>query len=98
MGYGLWPTLTTALSIVNVVLLALLLSVWVGNYRRFNSSMLLGLVAFGLVLGVENLVAIYFAFNMAMLYGTNPTVQSIASLLRALQFVALLFLTWTTFR
>lgn len=98
MAYGLWPTLTTALSIVNVVLLALLLSVWVRNYRRFNSSMLLGLIAFAVVLGIENLLAIYFAFSMATLYATDPTIQAIVSLLRALQFIALAFLTWTALR
>jgi len=98
MAYGLWPSLTTVLSVVNLALLLVLLTVWIGNYRRFNSSMVLGLIAFAVVLALENVVAIYFAFSMAELYGTAPTVQATVSVLRGLQFVALVFLTWTTRR
>jgi len=94
----LYTSLGTVLSIFNLGLLLVLLWVWVRNYRRFASSMVLGLVVFALVLVAENLVAIYFSFSMAMLYATDPTVQQIAILLRGLQFVALIVLTWTTLR
>lgn len=98
MAYGLWPSLTTGLSAVNLVLLVVLLWVWVRNYRTFASTMVLGLIVFAVVLVVENLLAVYFAFSMATLYATDPTVQAIGSLLRGLQFVALVVLTWATLR
>lgn len=98
MAYGLWPSLTTGLSAVNLVLLVVLLWIWVRNYRTFASAMVLGLIVFAVVLIVENLLAVYFAFSMATLYATDPTVQAIGSLLRALQFLALIVLTWATLR
>jgi len=98
MAYGPWSALTTGLAVVNLALLVVLLTVWIRNYRQFASSMVLGLIAFAVVLAVENVVTIYFAFSMAMLYATTPTVRATVALLRTLEFVALCFLTWATLR
>jgi hypothetical protein len=58
-----WMAVATALSAVNVVLLGILSTVWVRNYRTFGSEMTAGLAAFAAVLLVENAVAIYFLFQ-----------------------------------
>lgn len=96
MAMGTDILIATALSAVSIVLLAALLVVWVRNYLTFGSSMTLGLVAFGAVLLVENLLAIYFFFSMQMLYSGAPVVQRAVLVLRALQLVALAVLTYVT--
>ena len=45
------------LSGINSALLVVLLSVWLRNYRKFGSTMVLGLVGFSAVLLLENLIA-----------------------------------------
>lgn len=88
----------TALASINILLLVGLTIVWLRNYRTFGSSLILGLVAFGAVMMIENGVAIYFFFSMQMLYGSDPTAQSTVVVLRALQFIALVFLTYVTMK
>jgi hypothetical protein len=94
------PTLSiaSALSGLNIALLAALLLVWLRNYRRFGTPLTLGLVAFAAVLAVENVVAIGFFFSSGMLYAAAPTAQTTVLVMRALQFVALAFLTYVTLR
>jgi len=88
--------IASGIAVVNVLLLALLTTVWIRNYRTFRTSLVLGLVAFGVVMLAENVVAIYFFFSMKMLYSGDPSVQQAVLVLRALQVVALGFLTWVT--
>ena len=88
----------SALSGLNVVLLVALLVVWGRNYRTFRSRLTLGLSGFALVLLVENLVALFFFFDMGMLYAGSTLAQSTVLAMRALQFVALAFLTAVTVR
>lgn len=88
----------TALSAVNVALLAVLLAVWGRNLRTFRTPMVLGLVTFAFVLLVENVVAVYFFFSTAMLYSGAPGVDQAILVLRALQTVALLALTAVTLK
>ncbi|SDZ95195.1 hypothetical protein SAMN04488065_1394 [Haloplanus vescus] len=94
------PTLTiaSALSGLNIVLLAALLVVWGRNYRQFRTPLTLGLVAFASVLAVENVVAIGFFFSSDMLYAASASAQTAVLAMRALQFVALAFLTYVTMR
>lgn len=86
------------LSGVNVVLLLALSAVWLRNYRTFRTPLLLGLLAFGVVLLVENAIAVYYFFSMQMLFTSDPTVQLVVALLRGLQFLALGFLTYVTMK
>lgn len=86
----------SALTGLNALLLLALSAVWVRNYRTFRTPMTLGLLVFALVLLVENAVAIYFFFSMSMFYSGDPAVQQAVLVLRALQFVALVFLTYVT--
>jgi len=88
----------SALSGVSILLLLGLLAVWLDNYRAFGSTLTLGLVAFAVVLLVENLIAIYFFFSMGMLYAGSGAAQVTVLLMRALELVALLFLTYVTWR
>ena len=90
--------IATAFAAVNVVLLAALTVVWVRNYRTFRTSLVAGLIAFGVVLLIENGLAIYYFFSMKMLYSGDPSVQMAVATLRGLQLVALGFLTWVTMK
>jgi hypothetical protein len=87
---------TIGLTVINAVLLLVLSAVWVRNYRTFKSTLTLGLLAFGVVLLVENLAAIYFYFNMVNFYAANPLAGQTALVTRGLQFVALGFLAYVT--
>ena len=88
--------IASGLAVVNILLLGLLTAVWVRNYRKFRTSLVAGLIAFGVVMLAENVVAIYFFFSMKMLYSGDPTVQQAVLVLRGMQVVALAFLTWVT--
>jgi hypothetical protein len=93
---GPWMLLATALSGVNVMLLAGLTVIWLRNYRTFGSEMTAGLALFGVAMLLENLLAIYFFFSSGMLYANTADVQQSVATLRALQTVALAFLTYVT--
>jgi hypothetical protein len=97
MAMGLPAVGGMVLAVLNSVLLVVLTAVWVRNYRQFRSRMVLGLVAFGVVLLVENLVGIYFFFaSMRMLYASDPLVGQVVLAMRSLQFVAIAFFTYVT--
>jgi hypothetical protein len=93
---GTWIVVASALAAVNVVLLAVLTAVWLRNYRAFRSGLVAGLVAFGAVMVLENAVALYFFFSMQSLYSGDPSVQGVVAILRGLQALALVFLTYVT--
>jgi hypothetical protein len=84
------------LSVLNVGLLCVLGAIWVRNYRTFRTPLVLGLIAFAGVLLVENLVAVYFVFSMNMLYAASPAVHSVVAVLRGLEFLAVVILTYVT--
>lgn len=88
----------SALSGVNILLLAALTAVWVRNYRTFRTPLILGLMAFGVVMLVENAVSLYYYFSMQMLYAADPAIQQVVTVTRALQAVALVFLTYVTMK
>lgn len=90
--------MATGLAGANVLLLAALTVVWVRNYRTFRTTLLLGLIAFGAVMLLENALAVYYFLSMDMLYSGDPGVQQVVLLLRALQFVAIVLLTWVTLK
>jgi hypothetical protein len=98
MAMGTTMIVATGLAALNVTLLLVLTGVWVRNYRTFGSELTLGLLAFAVVLLLENLTAVYFFLSTEMLYAKLPEVQTAVLTLRALQFVALAFLTWVTLK
>ncbi|SEO94087.1 hypothetical protein SAMN04487948_108102 [Halogranum amylolyticum] len=89
-------TIATALSGLSILLLSVLTAVWVRNYRTFESTLTLGLIAFGVAMLLENALAIYFFFSTTMLYSGDPVVQTAILALRCLQLVAIAFLTYVT--
>ena len=93
-----WMAVATLFSGVNAVLLGILTTVWVRNYRTFGTEMTAGLAAFAAVLLIENAVAIYFFFSSGMLYAGAPTAQQSVAALRILQTIALGFLTYVTLK
>lgn len=93
-----WMYGATAFAACNVIMLLLLTSVWVTNYRRYRSDVTLGFLCFGSALLAENILAVYFFFTMSALYAATESTQQIVFLLRILEFVALAFLTRVTLR
>jgi hypothetical protein len=93
---GTWVLVATAFSVVNVFFLLVLTVIWVRNYRTFGSEMTAGLAVFGGAMILENFVAVYFFFSSGMLYVDSPAVQQTVAALRALQTIALAFLTRVT--
>ncbi|MFB6195750.1 MAG: hypothetical protein ABEI80_06235 [Haloplanus sp.] len=88
--------IASALSALNVALLVALSAVWWRNYREFGTPLTLGLVAFSLVLVVENALAIGFFLGSGMLYAADASAQTAVLAMRALQFLALAALTYVT--
>ncbi|WP_227377317.1 hypothetical protein [Haladaptatus halobius] len=83
---------------VNVLFLLALTGVWIRNYALFKSRLVLGLLAFAVVMLAENAVALYFFLTMKGFYGMTPRVQQAVLVLRTLEFVALAFLTYVTMK
>ncbi len=83
---------------VNVILLGILSIVWIRNYQRFQTAIVLGLTIFGIVLLTENLVALYYFITMESLYAADPTIKTLVSVLRGLQMIALGALAYATLR
>ena len=95
---GPWLVIATALSAINATLLGTLTAVWVRNYRTFGSEMTAGLAGFAAAMLVENILAIVFFFSTGMLYAGDPTAQQAVVVLRALQTLALVALTYVTLK
>jgi len=91
-----WMSVAVGLAALNLLLLAVLLSVWLSNYRTFRSPMLLGLLLFAGLLAVENMIAIAGYLSTEMIYAGGTTAMYTIVALRALQFAALGFLTVVT--
>jgi hypothetical protein len=88
-----------ALAGVNAVLLIVLGAVWLRNYWRFRSGMMLGLVVFSVALLVENLVAVYFFLDgMHTLYAAGPLAGNVVLVMRSLEFVAVAGIAAVTLR
>lgn len=91
-------TAAAGFAAVNLAFLGTLSAIWIQNYRTFRTPLVLGLLAFSVVLFVENAVALYAFLTMSALYAMDPAAQQIVAGLRGLQFLALLFLTYATVR
>jgi hypothetical protein len=90
--------IASGLAAVNILFLSALTAVWVRNYRTFRTPLILGLIAFGAAMLAENVLALYFFFSMQSFYSGDPRVQQAVFVLRALQLVALGFLTYVTMK
>ena len=83
------------LSILNIGLLASLLYVYVGNYRKLSSQFSLGLIIFASILIIENILAAYFSYTMMGLYAEKVASQAlILRGIETLSLVVLAVITW----
>jgi hypothetical protein len=98
MTMGVQIQAAVALAGVNLLCLAALAVVWLRNYRQFGSTLVLGLLAFALAMLAENALAVYFFLTMNSLYSGDPHVQQAVLVLRALQLLAVVILTFVTVR
>ncbi|WP_254273995.1 hypothetical protein [Haloarcula marina] len=98
MAMGPMITAAAVLAVLNVVLLLPLVGIWVRNYATFRTGLVAGLLAFAVAMLVENAVAVYFFFSMQSFYAGDPHVQQAVLILRSLQFVAIVGLSYTTLR
>jgi len=98
MGIGATLNAASLLAGLNVLLLLVLIVVWARNYATFRTTLVLGLLAFAVVMLIENAAALYFFFSMRSLYAMDPVVDQFVMALRGLQFVAIAILTYVTVR
>ncbi len=95
-----WLTAASVATVVNVLLLGVLLTVWLRNYRTFKSKHALGLSIFGVFLLAENLLTFnYYVINSqvaAYLAAEDPIAGRAMMFVALLQTLALIFLTWVT--
>ena len=95
-GMNTTVVLATALSVLNGLALAGLLTVWLRNYRASRASMTCGLAAFAAVLLVETAVSVYVSFSMTALFAMSPPAETAVLAMRGLQLLALAFLSYVT--
>ena len=88
--------LAVIFEIVNVVLLLFLLNIYVQNYREMKTHLGLGLIIFAGFLLLQNLIGVYFHFVMVDYYSFE--VMGHARILSAVQTVALLVLSYVTWK
>ena len=93
-----WVTTAVALAAVNVVLLVAVGVVWLSNYRRFRTSLLLGLVGFAAALAVHDLVTIYSFARWGSLYADSTFAKQFFTGLQGVQLLALVSLNYSTLR
>lgn len=94
-------TIVRAVTVLNVVILAGLVAVWIRSYWTFRARHTLGLLTFGGVLLVQNVLAVYlYTFDpdfTAWMMKAEPTSMLGMAGLAFLQLAAFLFLgrvTW----
>jgi len=80
-----WVVVGISLAGLNVVLLGAVGFVWLTNYRQFRTTLLLGLVAFAVVMLVENVMTIYSFFQWGTLYADTTFAKQFFTGLRSVQ-------------
>jgi hypothetical protein len=98
---SVWLNVAVAAAALNLVLLAILGSVWLRNYRQHGASHTLGLLVFAVFLIIQNALWFYFyQFHPAFIgwfVNASMDVQIGMMLLCSLETIALIFLfriTW----
>jgi hypothetical protein len=95
-----WLTAASIAVVVNILLLLVLISIWLRNYRTFKSKHAMGLSIFGAFLLAENLLTFnYYVINSqvaAYLAAEDPIAGRAMMFVTVLQTLALVFLTWVT--
>jgi hypothetical protein len=97
---SLWLDAAAAAATLNIVLLAVLVSIWARNYWQFKSKHPLGLLVFGLLLLAENCLSFYYYVLdpqvAALLRSAAPVAGRAMTFVQILEFVAICALVWVT--
>lgn len=93
-----WVTTAMTLAGLNIVLLGTAGFIWLGNYREFRTSLLLGLVGFAAVMLVENVMTIYSFLQWGRLYADSMFAKQFFTGLRGVQFLALASLNYVVWK
>jgi hypothetical protein len=97
---SLWIDLATVATGLNLLLLAVIGTVWARNYRRLRSKHTLGMLVFAVLLFVQNAFTLYFYRVDELLsvwFSGIPSEASTALLIfHLLQTVGIVFLAWVT--
>ena len=93
-----WVITAITLAGLNILLLGAAGFVWVSNYRKFRTSLLLGLVGFVAVMLVENVVTIYSFMRWGSMYADSMFAKQFFTGLRGVQFLALVSLNYVTWK
>jgi hypothetical protein len=84
------------LEIINSILLIVLLSVYIKNYKEVKMDFTLGLIIFAGFLLLQNLAALYFHLSMIDYYSSEVIFQ--ATILNVVQTIALIVLNYVTWK
>jgi hypothetical protein len=83
------------LAIASVGILAVLLYVYVSNFRALRAPLSLGLIVFASLFLVESLAAIYFYVAMSESHGASVAIPMLAlNAVELLAFATLFYVTW----
>jgi len=93
-----WVTAAITLAVMNILLLGTAGFVWLSNYRRFRTSLLLGLVGFAAVMLAENVMTIYSFIEWGRLYADSMFAKQFFTGLRGVQFLALVSLNYVAWQ
>lgn len=97
---GIWLNAASAATVLNIVLLLALLTVWVRNYLEFRSKHTLGFAVFGAMLLAENLLTFnYYVINSQVanyLSQADPIAGKAMMFVQVLESAAIVFLLWVT--
>jgi len=93
-----WVLAAIVLAVLNVLLLGMAGFVWMSNYRKFRTSLLLGLVGFATVMLIENFMTIYSFVEWGRLYADSMFAKRFFTGLRGMQFLALVSLNYVTWK
>ncbi|MEF8980049.1 MAG: hypothetical protein V5A39_14460 [Haloarculaceae archaeon] len=97
---GVWLNAASAATVLNIVLLLVLGSIWVRNYLEFRSKHTLGLSVFVALLLAENLLTFnYYVINRQVanyLSQADPIAGKAMMFVQVLELAAIVFLLWTT--
>jgi hypothetical protein len=97
---GLWLDAASAATALNLVLLVVLLGIWGRNYLEFRSKHTLGLAVFAVLLLAENLLSFnYYVLDPQVgtyLAQADPVAGKAMAFVQLFEFVAILFLLWST--
>jgi len=96
VALGLFWQLNIVLSVVSLGFLGALVYVYARNLRHLRSPFTIGLVAFGALFVLQNLLAIYFYLAMAdQNLGANVAMPMLAlNLAGVVGFASLFFVSW----